>query len=201
VRFAVATLLVALACVAAACEVAARPAPGGAPAAGPLFAGEATRDHWRQPAALVAGLAVPPGARVADVGAGDGYLTWRLVDAAGPTGRVVATDVNALTLMRLAIRTHAAAEARVVVPDAPGLEAGGYDLIVLAEVDHLLADRAAYFPKLAVALAPGGRLAVENRVSYRAAVLAAAAKAGLALVAEPADSPGRFLLVFARSSP
>ena len=51
-------------------------------------------DAQRAPAALIEALGLKPGQRVADVGAGRGYLTLRLAAAVGPGGHVVATDVD-----------------------------------------------------------------------------------------------------------
>src|SRR5436305_602680 len=39
-------------------------------------------------------LAIPKGATVGDIGAGAGYLTWRLAAIVGPTGKVYANDVQ-----------------------------------------------------------------------------------------------------------
>src|SRR4051812_47057700 len=55
---------------------------------------QAAYDGWRQPDAVIAALGLSPGQVVADVGAGKGYLSGRLARAVGPTGRVVATDID-----------------------------------------------------------------------------------------------------------
>ena len=158
-------------------------------------------DRYRRPDLIMAALELAPGMRVADVGAGQGYLSFRLEAAVGPRGRVVATDVDPGALALLAF--HAPARSRVairlVAPGDPGLEAGAYDRILLVQVDHLLDDRAAYLRRLATALAPGGRLVVANRLTYRGAALAAAAASGLRLVRERRDLPGQFLVVLERT--
>jgi SAM-dependent methyltransferase len=162
---------------------------------------EAAYDEWRRPDALVAALAVPVGGRVADVGAGDGYLTFRLARAAGPTGRVLATDVDADALSRLAAAapspSSGAAPIRVrpVPRDDPSLEPRSYDLVLLAEVDHLLVDRVAYFRKLAAALATGGRIAVSNRAYRRPELERDAARAGLRLSTVAVELPDQFLVM------
>jgi len=162
----------------------------------------AAYDRYRNPDALVAALAIEPGARVADVGAGTGYLTIRLAAAAGPRGRVVATDIDAAALATLDAGARDAGvtvTTRVVRPDEPALERAGYDRILLSEVDQLLPDRAAYFRKLADALAPRGGLAVANRLPFRDAVRAAAAQAGLREAPPPGPAavlPAQFLLFF-----
>jgi len=134
-------------------------------------------ERYRQPDKIVAGLQLAPGQRVADVGAGRGFLTTRIAAAVGASGHVVATDIDGAALA--AIPRRATIETRVVRADDPGLEAGAYDRILLAEVDQYLGDRADYLRRLARALAPGGFIAVENRVLYRAPLVAAAAAAGL----------------------
>jgi predicted methyltransferase len=198
-------LAVALGSLAAACRpAAATPAPGPA-----LVLDDPQRDAFRQPERLVALLALHPGQRVADVGAGDGYLTFRLAAAVGPQGHVLATDVDWVALLHLCERAVHLANVppvalRLVSPSDPGLEAAGYDLVLLAQVDHYLADRVAYFRALRPALAPGGRLVLANRTPFQAAALAAAAAAGYTLAGPPDTSlPGQFVvsLVPTKESP
>jgi len=155
------------------------------------------QDKYRRPDLLVAALHVTPGAVVADVGAGAGYLTHRLAAAAGPNGRVVATDIDADSLQRIGAGGPGEAPivTRPVSPDDPGLEAGAYDLILLSEVDHLLADRETYLRHLIPALKPAsGRIAISNRRVHRAAVVAAAERAGLSTKAEFQGLPTHFLI-------
>ncbi|RKG83012.1 class I SAM-dependent methyltransferase [Corallococcus terminator] len=153
-------------------------------------------DQSRQPARFVAALGLSPGQRIADVGAGLGYFTLRLSDAVGPTGRVVATDINDEALKRLRQRVSARknVEVRKVAPDTPGLEPGTYDLILLAEVDHFLPDRAAYLESLRPALTPNGRIAVTHLRAMRPPLVAAAQAAGYAVVSEFNDLPVHYLL-------
>jgi SAM-dependent methyltransferase len=173
---------------------------------GEALAGAGTvdrRDRFRAPAATIERLAIRSGARIADVGAGDGYLTWRLAEAAGPRGAVVATDIDPWALLALCTRARAAGapvSPRLVGADALGLEPGRYDLIVVAEVDQLLPDRRRAFAAMAQALAPGGRIAVENRAPYREDVGAAAAAAGLEVQVLPAGA-ARFLVVLTPAVP
>jgi cyclopropane fatty-acyl-phospholipid synthase-like methyltransferase len=149
-------------------------------------------EQYRQPAKIVAALQLAPGMRVADVGAGRGFLTGRIADAVGAGGHVVATDIDATALAAIARR--GGIETRVVRADEPGLEAGAYDRILVAEVDHYLPDRAAYFGKLMRALKPGGFIAVTNRVTYRDAVATAAAAAGLRVTEVAANLPAHFFV-------
>ena len=157
-------------------------------------------DRYRQPEKLVAALGLARGQRVADVGAGGGYLTVRLAAAVGPEGRVVATDIDdkALAVLRDRVAKLPNVVVRKVAPDEPGLEAASFDLVLLAEVDQYLPDRAAYFRKLRAALAPRGRIAVTNRNRFRDPVIAAATAAGYVVVGEMDQIPAQFLLLLAQ---
>jgi trans-aconitate methyltransferase len=149
---------------------------------------------------ILARLRVAPGATVADLGAGPGYLTLPLARAVGPAGRVIATDVDRPALALLADRARAAAvanvETRRVAPDDPGLDPASVDLALLCHVDPFLPDRAAWLARLAPALRPGARLAVIGWAPGREELLAAAARAGYDLVDEaPGLLPAQFLVL------
>jgi len=162
----------------------------------------AAYDRWRQPDRVVAAIEVSAGQRVADVGAGRGYFTLRLARAVGPRGRVTATDIDerALAALRgLVVPEGAPIEVRRVEAADPGLEAGAYDRVLLAQVDHYLDDRVDYLHRLRGALAPGGRIAVSNRVQHRAGLLRDAAAAGYTVVGDH-DLPGQFIVLLAPAS-
>ena len=177
-------------------EPAARPADG--------VDEQAIFDRERQPDRIVAALGLQPGMTVADVGAGTGLLTIHLARAVSPGGKVVATDVDGAVLDMLATRMDAAGlgavvDRKVVAGDAPGLASGAFDAILLAQVDHLFADRTAWLRAAVPALKPGGRLVIENRVYNRAGALEAAKAAGLHLDHESTDVPGEFIATFSVS--
>src|SRR3954454_11582747 len=59
------------------------------------------RSEEEQPDKAIALLNLAKGATVADVGAGNGYITWRLAERVGPTGKVYAVDVQPEMLEQL----------------------------------------------------------------------------------------------------
>jgi tRNA A58 N-methylase Trm61 len=130
--------------------------------------------------------------RVADVGAGRGYLTGRLADAVGPSGHVVATDIDATALA--AIPPRPTVEIRHTHPEEPGLERGAYNRILLAQVDQYVPDRVDFLRQLGAALAPGGFIAVTNRLQYREALIDAAARAGLRATEISLQLPSQFFV-------
>jgi ubiquinone/menaquinone biosynthesis C-methylase UbiE len=162
---------------------------------------QARFDAERKPEKIVEALAIGPGARVADIGAGSGLLTVHLARAVAPNGKVVATDIDSAVLDLLGQRLDklglgGLVERRVVAADKPGLEVGAYDAILLAEVDHFFAKPDEWLADAKTALKPNGRIVIENRIYHRAQSEAAARKAGLSLVAESNPVPTHFIAVF-----
>lgn len=158
-------------------------------------------DTERKPEKVVEALGIKPGSRVADIGAGTGLLTVHLARAVAPNGTVVATDIDGAVLELLQSRLAAAGladvvERRVVGAETPGLEAGAYDAILLAEVDHYFSDEVAWLKDATDALKPGGRIVISNRIHHRAQSMEAAKKAGLVLQSESTPVPTHFIAVF-----
>jgi ubiquinone/menaquinone biosynthesis C-methylase UbiE len=196
------SLLIVIAAAAAACNSNPAAGSGGASAAPTDTAREQARfDQERNPRKVVEALKIGPGSRVADVGAGSGLLTIHLARAVGPTGRVVATDIDSLVLELLHQRMVAAGlaeqvERRVVSADDPELEDGSYDAILLAEVDHYFADEVSWLRAATRALRPTGRIVISNRIQHRPRSMKAAKGAGLSLETESAPVPTHFIAVF-----
>ncbi|HEY4181632.1 MAG TPA: class I SAM-dependent methyltransferase [Kofleriaceae bacterium] len=162
---------------------------------------QARFDSERRPELVVEALNIHPGSRVADVGAGTGLLTVHLAKAVAPNGLVVATDIDSAVLELLHNRLAAAnldgvVERRVVDAETPGLEAGAYDAILLAEVDHYFQDPVAWLQSAQAALKPGGRIVISNRIHHRARSMQAGQKAGLELISESTPVPTHFIAVF-----
>jgi SAM-dependent methyltransferase len=119
-------------------------------------------------AAVLDALDLAPDMRVLDAGCGPGRLTIPAAERVGPTGEVVALDVQEGMLARL--RTAVAARGlRNVTPVrgtldstalAAGMLGGPFDRAFLVTVLGEVADRAAAMRALHAALRPGGLLAV-----------------------------------------
>jgi predicted methyltransferase len=120
------------------------------------------RDAWQKPAELVATLRIPPGATVADLGAGTGYLAAHLAGAVGPDGRVLALEVepNLIEHLKTRFTDQPNVEARLIGFDGPKLPPASVDRVVLLDVYHHIEGRPAYFAALRPALKPGGQLIV-----------------------------------------
>jgi ubiquinone/menaquinone biosynthesis C-methylase UbiE len=122
------------------------------------------RDRWQQPEVVIRSLALQPGSRVADIGAGGGYFTFRLADAVGPAGKVYAVDIDEGNLEFIANqatkRGYRNIETILAKPDDPLLPEKTVDLIFTCNTYHHLTDRTNYFQSASRYLRPGGRVAV-----------------------------------------
>lgn len=109
-------------------------------------------------------LELEPGMAVADVGAGAGAMTLVMAKALGPSGRVYATDVNALQID--AIRDQAKARhldnvvAIAGTQTSTNLPDACCDAIFVRDAYHHFTDPAAMNRSFLAALKGGGRLAI-----------------------------------------
>jgi SAM-dependent methyltransferase len=113
---------------------------------------------------LASTLALEPGTRVADVGAGKGRFALAVARIVGPDGRVFATEIDPERLLQIRQAVERERLANVTVIEAgsteTGLADGCCDAAYLRDVYHHLADPAAVDRGLHRALVPGGRLLV-----------------------------------------
>ena len=120
------------------------------------------RDAWQQPEAVIDSLGIRLGDDVADLGAGSGYFTLRLAEAVGPTGNVYAVDVDPQMLEYIERRAQEKQldniQTILAEPHDPKLGSASVDLIFTCITLHHISDRGKYYPLLAQALKPGGRL-------------------------------------------
>src|SRR5262249_11890517 len=111
---------------------------------------------------LFAAAGVHAGATIADVGAGDGFLTVRLAPAVGPGGRVYAVDVDATVADNLRKRVAAAGITNVTVvvggEGDPRLPVEALDGALILNADPEMAQGRSVLKHLYDALKPGGHL-------------------------------------------
>jgi len=122
------------------------------------------RDDWQQPARVIELLQLRPGDRVADIGAGGGYFTFKIADAVGKGGTVFAVDVDAAMAEALVEDVkeldYRNVEVVVATPDDPELTDGSIDVVFTSNTYHHIENRSAYFKRVAKALVPEGRVAI-----------------------------------------
>jgi arsenite methyltransferase len=123
-----------------------------------------SRDDWQRPDKVIQSLQIRPGDSIADLGAGSGYFTFRLVHATGPTGKVYAVDIDKdmAALLAKKAKDLGAHNVEIILakPDDSLLPESSVDLIFTSNTFHHIENRVAYFTALRKALRPNGRLAI-----------------------------------------
>ena len=127
------------------------------------------REQEEQPDKALDELKIPKGATVADIGAGVGYMSWRLAKRVGPTGKVYANDIQAPMLEQLQKNMQERHITNVTPvlgePDDPKLPQGQMDLVLLVDVYHEFMNPQAMLRHIRESLKPDGRLVL---LEYRA---------------------------------
>jgi SAM-dependent methyltransferase len=117
----------------------------------------------------LSGLGDLTGRRCLELGAGNGSIAGWLADQAGPSGRVLATDINTRHIPDdrgyAVVRHDLTSES---LPDGP------WDVIHARLVLRHLPGRHDILRRLAATLAPGGALAIEEWDAYRGGLVLAA---------------------------
>lgn len=99
-------------------------------------------------------LAVGPGARALEVGCGNGTISAWLAGRVGPSGRVVAFELD-LSLVEVRAPRLELRQGDIV---AGPVDAGGFDFVTARAVLHHVTDVEAAIRNLPASLAPGGSI-------------------------------------------
>jgi uncharacterized protein (TIGR03067 family) len=120
------------------------------------------REKEEQPTRMVEALKLRPGDVVADIGAGSGYLTFRMTDRIGPKGKVLAVDIQPemLDLIRQGMKDRKITNVEPILGTEtdPKLPANSVDLILMVDVYHEFSYPWEMTEAMVKGLKPGGRL-------------------------------------------
>jgi ubiquinone/menaquinone biosynthesis C-methylase UbiE len=164
------------------------------------------RRLWQDPRKILSPY-VTTGATVLEPGPGMGFFTLDLARLVGPTGRVIAIDVQPQMLGALRKRARRAdlegrVETRLASESSLGVDdlAGKVDFVLAFAVVHELADVSGFFRDVAKALVPGGRILVAEPRGHVSEVelaktIETAAVAGLRVAERPAVRGSRTALL------
>jgi SAM-dependent methyltransferase len=164
--FAARVVMVSLVAVAGAADQFPGPGRPVAPVVSPTWGVEAERDRAGEVDEIIARLGLRPGARVADIGAGEGYDALRLARRLGPRSQIFAEDLDVGALRKLArvagdqglknIKTIEGAA------DDARLAPGSVDAVIMVHMYHEIESPFALLTRLVPAFKAGGRLGVEE---------------------------------------
>ncbi len=160
------------------------------------FLASPIRRLLQKPEQILAGLATP-GMTVLEVGPGMGFFTLPLARMVGPTGQVIAVDVQEAMLHGLRKRAEAARIGdRITTRVCPSTSldvadfAGKVDFALVFAVVHELPSRDRFFLEVAEVLKPGAQCLLAEPTGHVsldgfAATLDAAQQAGLRVNSRP----------------
>lgn len=112
-------------------------------------------------------LGITAGKNIADIGAGSGWFTVRASKRVGPTGAVLAEDINPLAIEYIGKRIQQAniTNVRTILggPDDPRLPPESVDAVLLLKVYHEVAHPVTMMTKVRAALHPGAKVGIIDR--------------------------------------
>jgi tRNA A58 N-methylase Trm61 len=164
------------------------------------------RRAFQDPAQILAPY-VRPGMTVLEPGPGMGFFTLELARLVGPTGRVMAVDIQSRMLDGLRRRAVKAGlgdrvTTRLVQPDGLSVSdlAGQVDFVLAFALVHELPNARTFFSDAATSLKPGGALLLAEPTGHVSAdafedELRAAVAAGLAVQERPSIRRSRAALL------
>jgi len=127
-----------------------------------------SREQEEQPDLALELIGVAPGAVVADIGAGSGYMTMKLAARVGPSGKVYANDLQpsllAIVKNKAALAGLANIETVLGTEDDVRLPGASVDLALLVDVYHEFSHPSSMLQSIRRAMKPDGRLVL---VEYR----------------------------------
>src|SRR5437879_3390060 len=122
----------------------------------------AERETEEEPDAALDAIGIAKGSTVADIGAGAGYMTWRMAERTGPTGKIYANDIQPkmIELLRKNMQQRKLANYEAVLGaiDDPKLPPAAMDLVLLVDVYHEFSEPQKMLRHIRESLKPDGRL-------------------------------------------
>ncbi|NJN61444.1 MAG: class I SAM-dependent methyltransferase [Coleofasciculaceae cyanobacterium RL_1_1] len=127
-----------------------------------------TREGEERPDLLLNLLDIAPDATIADIGAGTGFLTVRLLDRLNENGRILAIDVEPESQDIIDFIARDRGETRITTilgsPSDPRLPENSIDLAIMLDAYHEFEFPCEMMHNIKAALKPGGRVVL---VEYR----------------------------------
>ncbi len=119
---------------------------------------------WQKPEMVISMLGDLEGKTVADIGAGTGFFTFRLVPLAK---KVIGIDIDTRFIsfmdsvkVRLPEKYAARFESRMAKPEDPMLKPAEADAVVIVNTYGYIENRVKYLKTLATGISPGGKLLI-----------------------------------------
>lgn len=120
---------------------------------------------WQKPDLVMDLLGDMDGKTVADIGAGTGFFSLRIIEKAA---KVIAIDIDqrflnyldSIKMLELNDTLRQKLETRLATPDNPNLKAAEADLVLIVNTYMYLKDRVGYLRNLKSGIAEGGKIII-----------------------------------------
>jgi ubiquinone/menaquinone biosynthesis C-methylase UbiE len=120
-------------------------------------------------------LDIKPGMTVGEVGAGEGFIVFKLAERVGPAGKVYAEDISKkrLDILKIRMTERNYRNIEIIVEDEtePKLPKGILDFVFMHATIIFVDDPIELFNNIAPSLKPGGKLVVMEQEKSRAVSL------------------------------
>ena len=121
------------------------------------------RDSWQRPGEVFDALGVKPGHKIADIGCGSGYFTFRLAARVGNEGKVYGVDIDPDVLNKVKLRKEREKLQQVepiLSTSADPRLPGGLDAVLIVDTYHEFREYDVMMQAVFHAMKPGGRLVI-----------------------------------------
>jgi arsenite methyltransferase len=122
------------------------------------------RDLEQKPEEVIAALDLKAGEKLADIGAGSGYFSFRFARKLGDSGRVYAVDINSDMILHMNryIRDKKVNNVTTILsaPDDPLLQDASINRFFICNTWHHIENRPQYIALMKKMLKPGGQVIV-----------------------------------------
>jgi predicted methyltransferase len=138
-------------------------------------AAEERREKATKLPEIMEALAISPGSRVADIGAGSGFFTARLAKVVGPSGRVFAVDIDdkyAIPQLKELVEKQSLTNLTIIhnKPDNPQLPLRTLDAALMVNTYHEVEPYREMLAHIRDSLKPGGRLVVVDNMPLKTGI-------------------------------
>lgn len=125
------------------------------------------RERWQNPERILDTLGVREGMVIGEVGAGDGYFTFKLANRIGSKGKVYANDINRRALSALRSRCEREGVENIEILQGgvtrTNFPAHTMDMVIMVYVFHELTEPIALMEDIKSSLKPGALVVIVDR--------------------------------------
>lgn len=134
----------------------------------PLFAqNEKSRDVWQKPELIMDSVGVKEGMVIGEAGAGEGYLTFKLAERVGGTGKIYANDINEKVLKIIQRKAKEKGIQNITTVSGeienPCFPTGQLDMVIMILAFHDFTRPTEWLQNVVPSLKPGAPLVIIDR--------------------------------------